>query len=206
MLDKANSCLTMHDWLHGNNIRMNRLSLVCYGVKMVIWLIGLSGAGKTIIGKALYQHLNTKKDATVFVDGDEIRSLFSQPSQQDYSIDGRRISAERIQAICLWLDKQGIDVICCNLGMFNDINNNNRSIFSNYKEVFIDVPIKKLIKRDNKGLYSAALNGERSDVVGINIKYTTPRFADLIIKNSQKIEDVSHYVEKITSLINKDVM
>ncbi|MCK5818681.1 MAG: adenylyl-sulfate kinase [Psychromonas sp.] len=173
---------------------------------MVIWLIGLSGAGKTMIGKVLYQQLKNKKQATVFVDGDDIRAIFAQSSLHDYSIEGRRISAERIQEICLWLDKQGIDVVCCNLGLFTDINNNNRNIFSTYKEIFIDVPIKNLINRDNKGLYSAALNGERSDVVGINIKYTTPLFADLIIKNSQKTKDINRYVEKIILMINKDVM
>jgi adenylylsulfate kinase-like enzyme len=167
---------------------------------MVIWLIGLSGAGKTTIGNALYQQVKLNNDATVLVDGDGMRSIFKHESQQDYSLEGRRISAERLQQICLWLDKQGIDVICCNLGIFDDINRNNREIFTDYKEVLIDVAIDTLISRDNKFLYKSALRGEQKHVVGIDIHYTPPSSPDLIIKNSQNTEDVDSYVEKIISV------
>jgi adenylylsulfate kinase len=168
---------------------------------MVIWLIGLSGAGKTTIGIALYQRLKLRNDATVFVDGDQIRSIFKHESEGDYSIVGRRQSAERIQDICLWLDRQSIDVVCCNLGIFEDINRQNREIFSTYKEIFIDVAIETLIERDNKGLYKSALNGEQKNVVGIDIGYTAPLLPDLIIKNSQKSQDISRYVEKIIASV-----
>lgn len=167
---------------------------------MVIWLIGLSGTGKTTIGHALYQQLKLKKEATILVDGDGIRAIFKHESQHDYSLAGRRISAERLQEICLWLDRQGMDVVCCNLGIFDDINIKNRAIFSDYKEIFIDVPIEKLIDRDNKGLYQSALSGEQANVVGVDIKYTPPCSPDLIIKNSQKSEDVGRYVDKIISI------
>lgn len=164
---------------------------------MVIWLIGLSGAGKTTIGNALYLQLKLEKEATVLVDGDSIRGIFKHEYQHAYSLDGRRKSAERLQEICLWLDKQGIDVVCCNLGLFEDLNRQNREIFSTYKEIFIDVAIETLIERDNKGLYKSALNGEQKNVVGIDIRYTAPLLPDLIIKNSQKPQDISRYVEKI---------
>lgn len=167
---------------------------------MVVWLIGLSGSGKSTIGLALYQQLVLVKEATVLVDGDGIRAIFKHESQQDYSLAGRRVSAERLQEICLWLDKQGIDVICCNLGVFDDINVKNREVFSEYKEVFIDVPIETLINRDNKGLYKSALKGEQMNVVGIDIKYTPPCSPDLTIKNSHKPEDVNSYVERIISI------
>lgn len=167
---------------------------------MVIWLIGLSGAGKTTIGRRLYQQLKSKNEASLLVDGDDIRAIFKHENQHDYSIEGRRISAERIQEMCLWLDKQGVDVVCCNLGIFDDINTKNRELFSGYKEVFIDVPIEILIARDNKGFYGAALKGEQVNVVGVDIKYSAPSSPDLTIKNSQKPEDVDSYVERIISI------
>ncbi|GAC18734.1 adenylyl-sulfate kinase [Paraglaciecola arctica] len=169
---------------------------------MVVWLIGLSGSGKTTIGSAFYQRVKLKKEATVLVDGDGIRAIFKHESYHDYSVNGRRISAERLQEICLWLDKQGLDVVCCNLGIFDDINLKNREIFSDYREVFIDVSIDKLIAQDNKCLYQSALRGEQTNVVGIDIQYTPPCSPDLTIKNSQKLEDVSSYVDKIISICN----
>ena len=94
---------------------------------MVIWLVGMSGAGKTTIGQALYASLKAQRPQTVFVDGDEIRALFRHDQQADaYSVAGRRVNAERIQALCGWLDGQGIDVVCCILSMFQDISDDNR--------------------------------------------------------------------------------
>ncbi len=63
---------------------------------MVIWLIGLSGAGKTTIGKCVYREWKKNEPNTVLVDGDEIRELFSlNQNDSDYSLDGRRKNAER---------------------------------------------------------------------------------------------------------------
>ena len=43
---------------------------------MVIWIIGLSGSGKTTIGKLIYKSLLKKRKNTVFLDGDEMRAVW----------------------------------------------------------------------------------------------------------------------------------
>ena len=51
---------------------------------MVIWIVGLSGAGKTTIGKEVYSQIKNKYLNTVFLDGDEIRKVLQndkEPSQ-----------------------------------------------------------------------------------------------------------------------------
>lgn len=168
---------------------------------MVIWLIGLSGAGKTTIGKQLVSELKKANRATVLVDGDDIRALYKFEQPTDFSLAGRLMSARRLQEICLWLDKQDIDVVCCNLGLFDEVNQENRKVFSRYFEVFVDVPITSLIERDNKGLYQSALAGERLNVVGIDISYQPPRNPDLTICNSHDKIDVDDYVKKIIELV-----
>lgn len=165
---------------------------------MVIWLVGMSGAGKTTIGRALYASLKKDRPQTVLIDGDEIRALFRHDQQADaYSIAGRRVNAERIQALCAWLDSQQIDIVCCILSVFPGIGDENRKKFSSYKEIFVDVPLDTLVKRDNKGLYQSALRGEQKNVVGIDIEYQTPLAPDLVIRNTHNPDDLPTYVAAI---------
>ncbi|ASX09829.1 TPA: adenylyl-sulfate kinase [Aeromonas dhakensis] len=171
---------------------------------MVIWIVGLSGAGKTTIGHALYENLKIDQKNLVFVDGDEIRALFCHDQIADaYSIAGRRINAERIQSLCRWLDGQGIDVVCCNLAMFPDIRNSNRHLFSDYREIFVDVPLSALMQRDDKGLYQAALCGRLHNVVGVDIEYCHPVAPDLVIHNSFDASLLPEYISRIQQVCGR---
>ncbi|MCJ8215695.1 adenylyl-sulfate kinase [Aeromonas veronii] len=173
---------------------------------MVIWIVGLSGAGKTTIGRALYEELKINQKNLVLVDGDEIRTLFCHNQiADDYSIAGRRINAERIQSLCRWLDSQGIDIVCCNLAMFSDIRTNNRHIFSDYREIFVDVPLSALMQRDDKGLYQAALCGRQRNVVGVDIEYCPPVAPDLVIHNSFDASLLPEYISRIRQVCGRGI-
>ena len=152
---------------------------------MVIWLIGLSGAGKTTIGKSVYREWKNREPNTVLVDGDEIREIFSQDnSGSDYSIEGRRKNAERIKQLCAWLDRQGINVVCNILLLFGDVSDWNRENLSAYLEVYVSTPLEVVKARDSKGLYSAAEKGDMKNVVGVDIPFPTPASPDITIDNS----------------------
>jgi len=152
---------------------------------MVIWLIGLSGSGKTAIGRELYTLWKAKASNTVLVDGDEIRSIFKHDRHPDaYSLAGRAANAERIAELCAWLDRQGINVVCSILSVFEATRQWNRAQYARYFEVFISVPFDELVARDAKGLYGPALRGETKDVVGVDIAFPPPLAPDMIIDNS----------------------
>ncbi len=175
-------------------------------MKMVIWLVGMSGAGKSTIGRSLCASLKEERPQTVFVDGDEIRAMFRHDQIADaYSLAGRRVNAERIQSLCRWLDGQGIDVVCCILAMFPDISDNNRQIFSDYREIFVDVPLSVLMQRDDKGLYQAALCGRQPNVVGVNIEYCPPVAPDLVINNSFDTKLLPEYVSRIRQVCGRGI-
>lgn len=153
---------------------------------MVIWLIGLSGAGKTTIGKCVYREWKKREPNTVLVDGDQIREIFNQDNTgSDYSIEGRRKNAERIKQLCAWLDGQGINVVCNILLLFGDISDWNRENLSAYLEVYVSTPLDVVKARDSKGLYSAAEKGETKNVVGVDIPFPTPVSPDITIDNSE---------------------
>ncbi|HLG29315.1 MAG TPA: adenylyl-sulfate kinase [Candidatus Brocadiales bacterium] len=149
---------------------------------MVIWLIGLAGAGKTAIGWEVYTQLKKEGQNVVFLDGDHVRMIMGD--DLGHTVEDREINAWRICRLCRHLDAQGIDVICSILSLFPETRQWNRERYSQYFEVYIDVPMEVLSKRDQKGLYSAAQSGTIKNVVGFDIPFDPPRSPDMVINNS----------------------
>jgi len=166
---------------------------------MVIWIIGLSGAGKTTIGHQVYKKIRSHHSNTVLIDGDEIRDIFkSNNKQKDYSILARKQNADRICAMCKWLDKQGINVVCCILSIFEESRNWNKLNYSNYFEVYIRAPIEFLKKnRDYKGIYAQAVQGKLNNVVGIDIPFSEPHNSDMIIDNTIEKDNFDNIANEI---------
>ncbi len=151
---------------------------------MIVWLVGLSGAGKTTIARELHRQWQAKDPATVLNDGDEIREIFKHDQNPAaYTPAGRRINGERIAAMSAWLDAQKINAVVSILCIFPDILAANRARYRDYFEVFVDAPLADLEARDGKGLYAAAKVGKMPDVVGIDIPFPPPERPDLIIRN-----------------------
>lgn len=154
---------------------------------MVIWIVGLSGVGKTSLGSHLWELWRAEEPNTVLVDGDVVRRMFGHDrGPDDYSMDGRRCNYERMTDICQWLDSQDINVVCCILSVFPDRHAGNRNLFSKYFEVFMDAPMDVLHRRDKKNLYGPALQGDIENVVGVDIPFTPPSDADMCVDNSRE--------------------
>ena len=163
---------------------------------MVIWLIGMSGAGKTVIGKEVYALLKARKPNVVFLDGDNVREIMGK--DLGHTITDRKINAGRITRLCKYLDSQGIDVVCSILSIFHESQEWNRAQIPQYFEVYIRVPFETLVDRDSKELYKKALAGEINNVVGIDIEFPPPINPDLIIDN---VKPVASFVETATHIL-----
>ena len=165
---------------------------------MVVWLMGLSRAGKTTIGRELYRQWKAKESNTVLIDGDEIRAIFQHDVDEfSYALDGRRKNADRICEICAWLDRQEINVVCCILSIFEESRQWNRINLSEYFEVYIEVAFDLLINRDDGRLYNPALRGELKNVVNVDIPFHEPDNPDYIFNNSEPREDFSGVAAEI---------
>jgi len=165
---------------------------------MVIWIIGLSASGKTTLGKAMYEVWKEEAPNTVFLDGDDVRKIFRHESQtQHYTIEERKRNSDRICELCEWLDMQNINVVCSVLSLFEEARDWNRKTYSKYFEVYIDVPMEILKKREKKGLYEGAACGKIKNVVGVDIPFSTPQNPDFIFDNSKNDADFSETAREI---------
>ena len=147
----------------------------------VIWLTGLSGAGKSTIANELDKLLYSKKKHSYILDGDNIRSGLSKDlgfSEHDRIENIRRIA----EVSKLFLDS-GLIVITAFISPFIEERQLARSLFKkeDFYEVFVNTSLEVAEKRDVKGLYKKARSGEIKQFTGIDSPYEKPLAAEITI-------------------------
>lgn len=170
-------------------------------IGMVYWITGLSGAGKTTIGKLFYKKLREENTDTVFLDGDALRKVLGD--DLGYSREERERCAMRYSRLCALLEEQGINVVCCTISMFDNVRAWNRANIHNYIEIYVKASMDTLLDRDQKGLYSGNTNEESKEVVGVHINYEEPKCPDLILGNDGELTP-EEQVSKIFSFLKKN--
>lgn len=149
---------------------------------MVIWVIGLSGSGKTTFAERVVAEARLNGCAVVLLDGDHVRDFYG--NDLGHSLEDRRTNASRIARMCGFLDSQGIHVVCAILSLFPDSREWCRQNLSSYYEIFIDAPMEQLVARDSKGIYGQYQRGEITNVAGLDLEFPRPVSPDLLISNT----------------------
>lgn len=170
---------------------------------MIIWIVGLAGAGKTTLGKALYDRIKPEKPNTVFLDGDHFRKIMG--NDLSHTIEDRRKNGQKISQLCKFFDDEGLNAICAVLSLFPDQQAWNRENFSNYFEIYVDVSWDTLIRRDQKGLYSGAKAGRIKNVVGVDIPFEPPPNPDWIIKENGEPAPIEVTVNNILQQLQTEI-
>lgn len=166
---------------------------------MVLWLIGLSGTGKTTVAKQVVERIRRSNVSVVLLDGDLIRALFR--NDVDHTIDGRRRNAERLSCLSKFLADQGVHVVAAVLSIFPEWQSWNRSNIGDYSEVYIKTSMQTLRRRDVKNLYARAARGELHDVVGVDIPFPEPEHPDLVIDNEVDRQDFTELTDSIMNIV-----
>ena len=157
---------------------------------MVIWIIGLSGSGKTFLANKIFRKISGKK---ILVDGDDVRRYITY--KLNYSKNDRELNSILISDLCKFLEIQGFFVICSILSIFRKHQKLNRKKYKNYMQIYLKSDLLTLKRRNNKEIYS-----EKKDVVGKKINFPKPYKNDLVIKN-----DFTPYKKSILEKILKKI-
>lgn len=166
---------------------------------MIVWFIGMSGSGKSTLAQALHDRLKPNHSNLILLDGDDFRKVFG--NDVDHTVSGRHRNAERISHFCQVLDRQGIHVIAAVLSIFPEWQKWNRDNFLQYFEIFLDVPLEELERRDTKGLYAGARAGRIPNVVGVDIPFPRPVNPDLVLSGADQADGIDSCADRILTLL-----
>ena len=142
----------------------------------VIWITGLSGAGKTTVAEQLTLRIREGGLQPIRLDGDILRDLFknSEVISETYNREARIQLALKYAHLCEILSSQGFTVVIATVSMFREIYAWNRANFPNYFEVYLKVPLDELRLRDPKKIYQRYDAGDLSDVAGLDLAVDEP--------------------------------
>lgn len=145
----------------------------------VIWLTGLSGAGKSTIANALETQLHAQGHHTYILDGDNLRHGLNR--DLGFSDEDRVENIRRVAEVAKLMADAGLIVIVSFISPFRDDRAMARKLMAEgeFVEVFIDTPLQECIRRDPKGLYRKALMGDIKNFTGISSIYEAPAHAEI---------------------------
>lgn len=147
----------------------------------VIWLTGLSGAGKSTIANALEVELHRQGRRTFILDGDNLRRGLNK--DLPFSDEGRIENVRRVAEVARLMMDAGIIVITALISPFRRERELARDLIGadRFSEVFVDTPLAVCEARDPKGLYRKARSGLLRNMTGIDSAYEPPLAPDLVL-------------------------
>lgn len=176
---------------------------MCSKLKMhkgfVLWLTGLSGAGKSTISHLLAQRLRLLGARVEVLDGDVIRTHLSKGL--GFSKEDRDENVRRIGFVCELLSRNGVIAIAAAISPYRATREELRERILNFVEVYVECPLEVLVDRDVKGFYKKALAGHLAQFTGISDPYEPPRTPELIIHSYRETPEAS--VDRILATLEK---
>lgn len=151
----------------------------------VLWLTGLSGAGKSTIADRLEQKLRALGKHTYVLDGDNVRHGLNR--DLGFTDRDRVENIRRVSEVARLMVDAGLIVIVSFISPFRSEREMARNLMEEgeFFEIFVDTPLDVCEARDPKGLYVKARRGEIPNFTGIDSPYEAPDDPDLRIDTTK---------------------
>lgn len=140
-----------------------------------VWLTGLPCSGKTTLTTGLRDKLSKDGVDSLVLDGDILRKTLN--SDLGFDLESRNIAMERVAQLAHLICSQNINVLVSVISPLKQHRNYAKKVFesqNNFYEIYISTKLEECEKRDIKGMYRKARNGEIRDFTGIDSMYEEP--------------------------------
>jgi bifunctional enzyme CysN/CysC len=140
----------------------------------VLWLTGLSGAGKSTIADIIEKKLLAAGRHTMLLDGDNVRHGLNR--DLGFTDADRVENIRRVGEVARLMAEAGLIVICSFISPFRAERRMARELAAPtaFLEIFVDTPLDECIRRDPKGLYAKAKAGRIENFTGLDSGYEPP--------------------------------
>ena len=157
---------------------------------VVLWMTGLSGAGKSTIAYALEKKLQAENILCEVLDGDVLRNGIN--AGLGFTEIDRKENIRRTAEIARLLCTNNFVVICSLITPTNDLREIAKSILGDkFKLIHISTSLEICKDRDVKGLYGKALKGEIPNFTGISAPFDIPQDSHFVIDTQNQSENQS---------------
>jgi bifunctional enzyme CysN/CysC len=154
----------------------------------VVWLTGLSGAGKSTIARALEKELFQLSMHTYVLDGDNLRHGLN--ANLGFAPEDRAENIRRVSEVAKLMADAGTVVITSFISPYRNDRARARAIAlqagAEFVEIFVDAPLSVCEQRDPKGLYQKARSGELKGFTGIDAPYEPPKDPEIAVRTDQQ--------------------
>ena len=174
----------------------------------VVWLTGLSGAGKSTIAQALERELFNQNLNVYVLDGDNVRHGLN--SNLGFSPEDRVENIRRVAEVANLMADSGQVVVTAFISPYRSDRRRAREIAleggCDFVEVFVDAPLEVCERRDPKHLYKKARAGEIKDFTGIAAPYEAPEDPEIVTRTADQTleESVATILEELLPRIKVD--
>jgi len=161
----------------------------------------LSASGKSSIANAVELRLNELNKHTYLLDGDNMRMGLNKGL--GFSDEDRIENIRRIGEVAKLFVDAGNIVLTAFISPFQKDRTMIRSLVDEgeFIEIFVDTPLEVCEKRDPKGLYQKARQGEIENFTGISSPYEAPVEAEIHLHNDNR--DIEELAEQVISYMKE---
>jgi adenylylsulfate kinase len=146
-----------------------------------LWFTGLSGSGKSTLSAELEKELFRRGIHTYRLDGDNIR--YGLNKNLGFSPEDRQENIRRIGEVTKLMVDAGLLTLAAFISPYRKDRDQARLLLEEgeFIEIFVKCSLKECERRDPKGLYQKARNGEIKAFTGIDAPYEEPLNPEIII-------------------------
>ncbi|AOR69293.1 adenylyl-sulfate kinase [Burkholderia stabilis] len=157
----------------------------------IVWLTGLSGAGKSTIANLVEKRLHALGRHTYLLDGDNVRHGLNR--DLGFTEADRVENIRRVAEVARLMLDAGLITLVSFISPFRAERDMARALVGpdEFVEVFVDTPLAIAEERDPKGLYKKARRGELKHFTGIDSPYEPPGQPELRVDTVAESPEVA---------------